>query len=246
MNHAEICNGSGGYEDSELATFIPALFSREIVKKTLSIPTIDDNATDFDILFNLWNQTNNDNMDVTFEFSNCNFLRQNAIAFLGGLIRLIQSKGGTVWFNLESISKTVKANLERNGFIPTLGLGNGSVPKTGNSIPYREDSYQDKDVVVDYLGSFTLGLDYKITKKLYATDSYDLDFDITNNLTFVYGSLGIDNDKYFFENPNFRAFSVETINMTTIFTTVNSTETTNSRYLFLIGVKLLSILLLIL
>jgi len=160
LNHAEICNGSGGYEDSELATFIPALFSREIVKKTLSIPTIDDNATDFDILFNLWNQTNNDNMDVTFEFSNCNFLRQNAIAFLGGLIRLIQSKGGTVWFNLESISKTVKANLERNGFIPTLGLGNGSVPKTGNSIPYREDSYQDKDVVVDYLKMYWLGQEW--------------------------------------------------------------------------------------
>jgi len=137
--------------------------------------------------------------------------------------------------------------------IPTTSI-NRSIfiefnPKLDSSSSGGKDdifNYVAKDVVVDYLGSFTLGLDYKITKKLYATDSYDLDFDITNNLTFVYGSLGIDNDKYFFENPNFRAFSVETINMTTIFTTVNSTETTNSRYLFLIGVKLLSILLLIL
>ena len=40
---------------------------------------------------------------------------------------------------------------------------------------------------------------------------------INNNLTFIYGNLGIDNDKYFFENPKFGIKGVETINMTSIY-----------------------------
>jgi len=102
-----------------------------VKKITLPIPTINDYTTgDFDVLFNLWNQANNDNMDVTCEFSQCNFLRHNAVAFLGGLTRLIQVRGGIVRFALGSIPKKVRANLEENGFISTLGFE--GTPRTGN------------------------------------------------------------------------------------------------------------------
>ncbi|MFH1097455.1 MAG: ATP-binding protein [Candidatus Desantisbacteria bacterium] len=125
------------------------------MKKTLSVPTINDyTAANFDVLFNLWNQINNDNMDVTFEFSNCKFLPHSAVAFLGGIIRLIQARGGIVRLVLDSIPTKVKANLEKNGFLSILGFG--GVSKTGNSIPYREDSYQDKVVLVDYLKMYWL------------------------------------------------------------------------------------------
>ena len=125
-------------------------------KITLPIPTINDYTTgDFDVLFNLWNQANNDNMDVTCEFSQCNFLRHNAVALLGGLTRLIQVRGGIVRFALGSIPKKVRANLEENGFISTLGFE--GTPRTGNSIPYREDSHQDETVLVDYLKTKWLG-----------------------------------------------------------------------------------------
>jgi len=126
------------------------------VKITLSIPTINDyTAVNFDVLFNLWNQVNNDNLDVTFEFSQCGFLRHNAVAFLGGLTRLIQSRGGTVRFALNTISEKVKINLAQNSFLSTLGFG--GAPWEGNSIPYREDLHQDKIALVDYLKTHWLG-----------------------------------------------------------------------------------------
>ncbi|MEK7841063.1 MAG: ATP-binding protein, partial [Deltaproteobacteria bacterium] len=112
-------------------------------------------AANFDVLFNLWNQVNNNNQDVTFEFSGCKFLRHNAVAFLGGLTRLIQVRGGIVRFALDTIQRKVKANLEQNGFFSTLGFG--GAPWTGNSIPYREDSYQDKVILDDYLKTNWLG-----------------------------------------------------------------------------------------
>jgi hypothetical protein len=126
------------------------------VKITLSIPTINDYTTaDFDVLFNLWNQVNNDNLDVTFEFNRCRFLRHNAVAFLGGLTRLIQARGGIVRFDLDTIHPKIKVNLEQNGFFSTLGFG--GAPWSGNSIPYREDFCQDKVVLVDYLKTNWLG-----------------------------------------------------------------------------------------
>ena len=126
------------------------------MKITLSIPTINDYTTaDFDVLFNLWNQVNNDNLDVTFEFSRCKFLRHNAVAFLGGLTRLIQSRGRVVRFAIETISEKVKTNLAQNGFLSTLGFG--GAPWSGNSIPYREDLHQDKVILDDYLKTNWLG-----------------------------------------------------------------------------------------
>jgi hypothetical protein len=126
------------------------------VKTTLSVPTINDyTAADFDVLFNLWNQVNNDNLDVTFEFRGCRFLRHNAVAFFGDLTHLIQCRGGIVRFALDTISQKVKTSLAQNGFLSTLGFG-GS-PWEGNPIPYREDLSQDKTALVDYLKTHWLG-----------------------------------------------------------------------------------------
>ena len=59
---------------------------------TLNIPTINDDLRDFDKLFQLLEQLNEDCSEVIIDFSKCYFLKPNAVAFLGGLIRLIQSR----------------------------------------------------------------------------------------------------------------------------------------------------------
>ena len=83
----------------------------------LNVPTINDDLSDFDKLFDLWNQANDDFLDVAFDFSRCRFLRHNAVAFLGGLTRLIQSRYGTVIFNWNTLRSDIRSNLEQNGFI---------------------------------------------------------------------------------------------------------------------------------
>jgi hypothetical protein len=125
---------------------------------TLSVPTINDRLKDFDALFLLWQKTNMNNVDVVVDFSNCAHLRQNAIAFLGGLINLIQSRGGEVTFLWKSLKREVYDSLEQTGFMHRFGEGLPARP--GHSIPYREDKTQEKDSLVDYLRTHWIGRDW--------------------------------------------------------------------------------------
>ncbi|AUT01651.1 ATP-binding protein [Nostoc sp. CENA543] len=122
---------------------------------TLQIPTVNDELEDFDCLFQLWQQVNEDSSEVIFDFSKCWFLRPNAVAFLGGLIRLIQSQGRKVTFLEHTIHQKVKRNLQQNGFM--YAFCQDIEPWQGNSIPYREDPKQNKDELVQYLAEQWLG-----------------------------------------------------------------------------------------
>jgi hypothetical protein len=123
---------------------------------TVHVPTINDfGPADFDRLFGLWQQVNGDNLDVTFDFAQCFFLRQNAVAFLGGLIRLIQHRGGTVRMNWASLRPDVGKNLGKNGFRNVFG---DSTPfGVGESIPFRQDLQPDENALMDYLKLMWLG-----------------------------------------------------------------------------------------
>jgi hypothetical protein len=48
-----------------------------VVSLILKIPTINDKPKDFDCLFQLWQQVQEDTKEVIFDFSECYFLRQN-------------------------------------------------------------------------------------------------------------------------------------------------------------------------
>jgi len=122
---------------------------------TVQVPTINDTLYDFDRLFDLWDRLNDDGIDVTFEFSRCGFLRQNAVAFLGGLGRLIQYRGGVVNFDWDSLHDDVGRNLAKNGFRDSFG--SHTMTWVGNAIPYREDSHPDKKALIEYLKSMWLG-----------------------------------------------------------------------------------------
>lgn len=124
----------------------------------INIPTINDELNDFDHLFKLWHQLNQNYIEVTFDFSQCRFLRPNAVAFLGGLIRLIESRQGKVTINTNTLHPYVRVNLQQNGFLRIFC--DDKEPWMGNSVPYREDKEQTKDTLVDYLKEEWLGRDW--------------------------------------------------------------------------------------
>ncbi|MFZ5995508.1 MAG: ATP-binding protein [Thermodesulfobacteriota bacterium] len=118
--------------------------------KVIHIPTLNDSVADFEGLFAIWEQANDYFLDVRFDFSGCHFLRPNAVAFLGGLSRLIESRMGSVVFDWSTLhNKRVMTNICQNGFAGTFGYP--SSRWDGNSIPYREDKTLNMNGIMDYL-----------------------------------------------------------------------------------------------
>ena len=121
-----------------------------MTQKVIQIPTLNDEASDFQELFSIWSQVNDYFEDVRFDFTRCGFLRPNAVAFLGGLSRLIESRMGSVVFDWSTLhNKRVMTNICQNGFAGTFGYP--SSRWDGNSIPYREDNTLDMNGIMDYL-----------------------------------------------------------------------------------------------
>ncbi len=125
--------------------------------KRLCVPTISEDLASYDRLFTLWRGTASGNRFVV-DFSTCSFLGQSGVAFLGGLARLIERRGGEVSFDWNTLRGSVRMKLAQNGFLSVFE--GGVEPWEGNSIPYREDPELDKDVLVDYLADRWLGRDW--------------------------------------------------------------------------------------
>jgi len=126
----------------------------------VNIPTLNDNPSDFEALFLIWNEVYGYDQIVEFDFSNCYFLRPNAVAFLGGLARLIEYRSGEVVFRWHTMPNDVRTNLCQNGFAGSFSYPSCGWP--GHSIPYREDRSQDVDRInpngiMDYLTDYWLG-----------------------------------------------------------------------------------------
>lgn len=121
-----------------------------MTQKVIQIPTLNDRPHDFARLFGIWNETNDYFENIRFDFSLCRFLRPNAVVFLGGLARLIESRLGSVTFDWStSRHDAVMTNLCQNGFAGTFDYP--STGWDGNSIPYREDNSLDMNGIMDYL-----------------------------------------------------------------------------------------------
>ena len=127
-----------------------------MAQKVIQIPTLNDYPQDFDRLFRIWNEANDYFEDVRFDFTSCRFLRPNAVAFLGGLARLIESRLGSATFDWSTLHNSwVRTTIRQNGFASTFG--DPSAPWDGTSIPYREDSALDMNGIMDYLTYDWLG-----------------------------------------------------------------------------------------
>jgi len=122
------------------------------------VPTISENLMSYDRLFEIWRQVENAGRSVSFDFSNCTFLGQSGVAFLGGLARLVERRGGDMAFDWDTLRSGIRMNLAQNGFLSAFG--EPVKPWEGNSIPYREDQELDQDNLVDYLADRWLGRDW--------------------------------------------------------------------------------------
>src|SRR5262245_50688726 len=103
----------------------------------------------------LWHQVNDDTLAVRFDFSRCRFLAQNAVAFLGGLARLVNARNGRCSFDWNSLDGRVLTNVRQNGFVSAMAGQHGGWD--GNSIPYREDQRADPAALMEFLQSRWLG-----------------------------------------------------------------------------------------
>jgi hypothetical protein len=120
----------------------------------IPVPTINDDIYDFLKLFRIWDIIKDVRSRVIFDFSKCNFLRQNAVAFLGGVARYLQAQGTEVEFMFNSLGDWIKMNLRQNGFISAFDDSDNG-PWRGNSIPYLE--VNDEEYVRPYLEDKWLG-----------------------------------------------------------------------------------------
>ena len=113
----------------------------------LKVPTLNDDIQDFERLFSLHQQAiDSDREHLILDFSDCQFLRHSAVAFIGGLVRLNQLKGKTVIIDWSSCSTPIAINLKKNGFYSVFS--NDSQEFNGNSIPYREYPIQHSNSFV--------------------------------------------------------------------------------------------------
>lgn len=143
----------------------------------LNVYTLNEEEWSYQQLFRLWREASGDGLDVQFDFTGCGFLRQNAVAFLGGLARLIEYRGGQVTFAWDTLHGDVGANLAQNSFMETFGGPRKSW--TGNSIPFRHDPAQDAHAFEKYLTQLWLG-------RGWVSVSPDLGSAIAGNMAEIY------------------------------------------------------------
>lgn len=121
------------------------------------VPRLNDSHVDFMAMGKIWRNVINMecSTEVHFDFSHCEFLQPNAVAFLGGLAHVIAARGGTPRFLVPTMSDPVRVNLLQNGF--ACAMGDTTLPWEGNSIPYREYREHDRNQIVQDLRRNWLG-----------------------------------------------------------------------------------------
>jgi len=123
--------------------------------QTLYMDSINDGPGDYATLFQIAHDVAAAEWRARLDFTGCLFLRQNAVAFFGGLARLATHHGGSIEFAWETMRADVAANLAQNGFMEAFGGPRDSW--TGNSIPYLANSLCDAHGFGLYLKDRWLG-----------------------------------------------------------------------------------------
>ena len=119
----------------------------------IRIPRLNDGPADIRRMFEVWKSATAASGRVVFDFAGCDFLRPNAVAFLGGLIRLLELRG--TYVVLGEMNQSLRGNLLRNGFLGAFG--SESFGHRGATVPYREDRGCDPEGFLEYLAEEWLG-----------------------------------------------------------------------------------------
>lgn len=94
-------------------------------------------------------------LDLKIDFQACEFLNHAGVAFLGGLVRLIESRGGRVTFAWDTLRSKIEVNLAQNGFLQEFG--HHRLSWMGNSIPFWSHCQRNLEFVASYLSEKWLG-----------------------------------------------------------------------------------------
>lgn len=132
----------------------------------IRVPTLGDSPSDYKNLFSLLKEVCRTSENIRFDLSGCSFLRPNAVAFLGGTTRLIESQNRMATFDWSTCTNlSLINNLRQSGFAAQFGdSGEGS---DGHSIPYREDKELELNPIMDYLTDAWIGKGWvQVSEKL--------------------------------------------------------------------------------
>ncbi|WP_217360017.1 hypothetical protein [Anabaena sp. UHCC 0253] len=124
----------------------------------LYVDTIRDYPRHVEMLLKDWYeilQLPEDCLELIIDFHYCTFLGHIGVAFLGGIVRLFEYRGGKVKFLWDTLIEKIRVNLAQNGFLYDFGYN--QKPWDGNSVPYRSDTQHDPIAIADYLGYKWLG-----------------------------------------------------------------------------------------
>lgn len=143
------------------------------------IPTLHDYDDDFRYLFGTWDSVRKRTDDVYLNFSQCRFLKNNAVAFIGGMKAELALAGRRMEFNALEMDPNVREILTANGFLASFGYL--QTHHDNDSIPYRHDKCADGEAILNYLTREWLKEDW-----LYFDD--DLRYAIGGQLWEVYAN----------------------------------------------------------
>ena len=111
---------------------------------------INDQPTDFERLFALYQQaTQTDAEIVTLDSSAVKFMGQNAVAFLGGMIRMLSYQGKEVEW-VPSRAAIVRESLQKTGFSATI-FAEPAYYGTVAAVKYREDHVYNATAIGAYM-----------------------------------------------------------------------------------------------
>lgn len=123
--------------------------------QTLYVDNINDGPGDYAALFQIAHDVAAAGWQARLDFTTCTFLRQNAVAFLGGLARMAHHHGGRLEFGWATLQDAVAANLAQNGFMHAFGGSRKGW--NGNSIPFHADDTAKAHEFATYLRDRWLG-----------------------------------------------------------------------------------------
>jgi signal transduction histidine kinase len=127
-----------------------------VAEKVIDIPTLKDTPADFLKLFEIGRAVSLESGDICFNFAKCKSLLPNAVAFIGGLARLIEFRGAKIFFDWNSLeSDHVRSILAENNFAEAFNFP--FQKRLKDAIPYREDRCVSVEGIMDYLADLWLG-----------------------------------------------------------------------------------------
>ncbi|MEO3706731.1 hypothetical protein [Trichormus azollae] len=136
-----------------------SLVSTKNEPPVLYVDTIRDYPHHVEILLKDWYdilQFAEGCLKVKVDVQHCKFLGHIGVTFLGGIVRLFESRGGHVTFDWNTlVDEKIRMNLAQNRFLYEFGYDRK--PWDGNSVPYRRDLQHDPIAIADYLVDKWLG-----------------------------------------------------------------------------------------